>query len=118
MKIIGLEIPKSVKIGNNVRFEHWGYGVVLHPNTIIEDNVKIYQGVTTGRADIYNSFENSNMEKIVIKDGAILCAGCKIICKDGVLEIGRDTIIGANAVLLASTGPNEVWGGIPAKKLK
>ncbi|MGH1012816.1 hypothetical protein COI41_26185 [Bacillus toyonensis] len=118
MKVLGLEIPKSVKIGRNVCFEHWGYGVVLHPNTIIEDNVKIYQGVTTGRGDIYTSFENSQMDKIIIKESAILCAGSKIICKSGVLVVDKGTIIGANAVLLSSTGINEVWGGIPAKKLK
>ncbi|MEM5608966.1 hypothetical protein AAHH76_26810 [Bacillus toyonensis] len=110
MKVLGLEIPKSVKIGRNVCFEHWGYGVVLHPNTIIEDNVKIYQGVTTGRGDIYTSFENSQMDKIIIKESAILCAGSKIICKSGVLVVDKGTIIGANAVLLSSTGINEVWG--------
>ncbi|MFQ7842579.1 MAG: acyltransferase, partial [Thomasclavelia spiroformis] len=52
-----------------------------------------------------------------IKEGAILCAGAKILGK-GQLTVGRNTIIAANAVLLSSTGDNEVWAGIPAKKIK
>ncbi|MDM5157366.1 hypothetical protein QUF88_27180 [Bacillus sp. DX1.1] len=113
-----MEIPKTVKLGKDVTFVHWAYGTVLHPNTEIEDNVKIYQGVTLGRADIFNSFEESKMNGILIKKGAILCAGSKILCKEGTLTVGENTVIGANSVLLKSTGDNEIWGGIPARKLK
>lgn len=43
--------------------------------------------------------------------------GAKVLCKEGVLTVGKNTIIGANAVLLESTGDNEIWVGIPAKKI-
>lgn len=44
-------------------------------------------------------------------------AGCKIIASKGELVVGKGTIIGANAVLLESTGENEIWAGVPAKKV-
>ena len=113
----GISIPRKVKIGNNVLFPHNSVGTVLHPNTIIEDNVVIYQNVTIGRSDIQNSFEKSKMKKILIKEGAIICAGAKVLCKEGTLTVGKNTIVAANAVLLNSTGDNEIWGGIPAKKI-
>lgn len=46
-----------------------------------------------------------------------MCAGSKILAKDN-LVVGKNTIIAANSVLLKSTGENEVWGGIPARRLK
>ena len=53
-----------------------------------------------------------------LKRGAILCTGARIIGKKGILVVGENTIIGANAVLTCSTGNNEVWAGIPARKIK
>ena len=88
---------------------------MIHPNTIIGKRVKIYPGVTLGRADIYRSVEQSKFEGIVVEDDAILCPGAKILCKQGVLRVGRGSVVGANAVLLESTGDNEIWAGMPAK---
>ncbi|WP_394917635.1 hypothetical protein [uncultured Robinsoniella sp.] len=114
----GLDLPNSVILNTGVMFLHNSLGTVIHPNTIIGRNVKIYQNVTIGRADVYCQYDNSLMKKIVIKDGAILCAGAKILCKSETLVIGENSIIAANAVLLNSVGSNEIWGGIPAKFLK
>ena len=113
----GLFLPRTVKLGNNVIFPHNSIGTVIHPNSIIGNNVKIYQNVTIGRADIYCEKEDSKFEKIIVEEGAIICAGAKILCKEGTLTIGKNTIVAANAVLTMSTGSNEVWGGIPAKKI-
>jgi serine O-acetyltransferase len=38
-----------------------------------------------------------------------------VLCKQGVLRVGRGTMVGANAVLLESTGEDEIWAGIPAR---
>ena len=51
---------------------------------------------------------------IDIQDGAILCAGCAILCKDRLI-VGKGTVVAANAVLTCSTGENEIWAGVPAK---
>lgn len=114
----GIDIPPEVQIGKNVEFPHNSIGTVIHNNTVIEDNVKIYQNVTLGRADIYKTYKNSKMKSIVIKENAIICAGAKVLCKEGTLTIGKNSIVAANAVLLNSIGDNEIWAGIPAKKIK
>lgn len=41
-----------------------------------------------------------------------------MIASKGEVVVGENTIIGANAVLLESTGDNEIWGGVPARRLK
>lgn len=112
----GVDIPSGVVIGKNVKFPHNSVGTVIHPRTIIKDNVKIYQNVTIGRANIYENY-NENIGHIIIEEGAIICAGAKILYKDKDLVVAKNSIIGANAVLLNSTGENEIWGGIPAKKI-
>ena len=113
----GLEIPSSVIIGENCDFPHNSVGTVIHPDTIIKDNVKIYQNVTIGRADIYEDYKSSKMKKIIIEEGAIICAGAKILSKQEELVIGKYSIIWANAVLLNSKGENDIWAGVPEKKV-
>jgi serine O-acetyltransferase len=115
LKLLGVEIPRPVKIGVDFELVHGGFGVVIHPSSTIGNHVKIYPGVTLGRADIFRPATQSRFEGIEIQDDAILCPGAKILCKEGVLQVGRGSVIGANAVLLESTGVNEIWAGMPAK---
>ena len=117
LKLLGVEIPLSVTVGTDFLLEHGGFGTVVHSSTIIKDRVKLYPGVTIGRADIYRPSEQSRFEGIVIEDEAVLCPGCKVLCKEGTLHVGRGTVIGANAVLLESTGEGEIWAGIPARRV-
>lgn len=113
----GLDIPSSVILGKNVQFPHNSIGTVIHPNTRIGNNVKIYQNVTIGRSNVWEE-PKKNFAGFVIEDGVIICAGAKIISSEETLVVGKNTIIGANAVLTRSTGENEIWVGIPAKKIK
>ncbi len=106
LKLLGIEIPLPVIVGEQLELAHGGFGVVIHPQTSIGNRVKIYPGVTLGRADIYRPVTQSKFAGIVIEDDAILCPGAKILCKEGVLKVGRGSVIGANAVLLESTGEN------------
>lgn len=115
LKLLGSEIPLSVSIGPDFILEHGGHGVVIHSKSRIGSGVHVYQGVTLGRADIYLPIEQSKFEGIEIGDDVILSPGCKVLCKEGVLNIGRGTILGANAVLLQSTGEYEIWAGSPAR---
>jgi serine O-acetyltransferase len=115
LKLLGVEIPRPVKIGEGFELAHGGFGVVIHPKTIIGNRVKVYPGVTLGRADIYRPATQSRFEGIVVEDDAILGPGAKILCKEGVLRVGLGSVVGANAVLLESTGINEVWAGVPAR---
>ena len=117
LKLLGAEIPRSVEIGEGFDLVNGGFGVVIHPKTKIGKNVKIYPGVTLGRADIHLPIEQSKFQGIEVSDDAILSPGSKVVCKEGVLKIGRGTVLGANAVLLESTGEGEMWAGLPAKKV-
>ncbi len=117
LKTLGAEVPLSVKIGQGCLLVHGGYGVVIHPQTVLGNRVKIYPGVTLGRADIYRPVEESRFEGFVVEDDVILCPGAKILCRAGILRIRQGTVIGANAVLLESTGENELWAGIPARRV-
>jgi serine O-acetyltransferase len=117
LKLLGAEIPLSVKIGQDFELEHGGFGVVIHSHSEIGSRVKVYPGVTLGRADIYRPIEQSLFKGILIEDDVILCPGSKVLCKDGILRVGRGSVVGANAVLLESTGENEIWAGIPARRV-
>lgn len=118
VKLSGSDIPSCCKIGKNVQFPHGIKGIIFSTNTIVEDNVTIYHQVTCGRGDIFPKSDSLPVKGIILKKGSILCAGAKIICNRGLLVVGENTVVGANAVLTCSTGDNEIWGGIPAKKLK
>jgi serine O-acetyltransferase len=117
LKLLGVELPRSVSIGQNLEIAHGGVGIVIHSRAKIGHRVKIYPGVTLGRADIYKPAADSRFEGVVIADDVILSPGCKVLCKDGVLQVGSGSVIGANAVLLQSTGENEIWAGIPARRI-
>jgi len=117
LKLLGVELPRSVPIGAELEIAHGGFGIVIHSRARIGNRVKIYPGVSLGRADIYKPASESRFEGIVIENDVILSPGCKILCKAGVLRVGQGTVVGANAVLLQSTGENEIWAGIPARKV-
>lgn len=118
LKLSGSDIPSCCKIGKNVQFPHGIKGIIISTNTIVEDNVTIYHQVTCGRGDIFPKSDSLPVKGIILKKGSILCAGAKIICNRGLLVVGENTVVGANSVLTCSTADNEIWGGIPAKKLK
>lgn len=114
LKLLGVELPRSVPIGAGLEIAHGGFGIVIHSKSTIGHNVKIYPGVSLGRADVHKPIGASSFEGIVIDDDVILSPGSKVLCKEGVLCVGRGTVLGANAVLLQSTGENEIWAGLPA----
>lgn len=84
----GISIPASCVIGKGARIHHFG-GIVIHPSTVIGENVTIYQGVTIGD-------KGGHGKAAVIGNNVLLGAGCKII---GEVRIGNDCAIGANAVV-------------------
>ena len=117
LKLLGAEIPLSVKMGQGFLLHHGGVGVVIHPQTVIGERVGIYPGVTLGRADVYRPASQSAFEGIHVGNDVILGAGAKVLCQKGILKIGAGTVLGANAVLMESTGENEIWAGIPARRV-
>jgi serine O-acetyltransferase len=117
LALYGMEVPAAAEIGPGLVVFHRGFGTVLHPYTTIGAGVTLYNGVTIGRADPWVPQEESAMRRVVLEDGVVVCAGAKIVCKAGVLTVGAGTIVGANAVLTRSTGPGEIWAGVPARRV-
>ncbi len=117
LRLWGCDIPKTVQVPKKLYVAHHGNGVCIHPSTIIEKGVRIFQQVTIGRSDVYIPSDQSVYERIIIKEYAILGAGCKILNNKGTLTIGENAIIASNAVVLNDVPANEVWGGVPARKL-
>lgn len=119
LNILGLEIPREVKFPSDglggVHFNHKAPGTVFHPKTEIGRRVRIFQGVTIGKSRPWDGTQKEG--GCLVKDDAILCAGCKILFGEEKLIVGEGTVIGANAVLTQSTGDWEIWAGIPAKKV-
>ena len=100
---------------NSVRLVHRAPGLVIHPKTSIGERVHLYQGVTIGKKKLWVGGELEG--GCEIQDDVILCAGCKVLFDKEKLIVGKGTIVGANSVLLQSTGENEIWAGIPARKV-
>ncbi|MBD2761017.1 hypothetical protein IEE92_00315 [Kocuria sp. cx-116] len=112
---LNLSIPAQVEIGNEFRLLHYGMGTVIYPEVSIGDRVRIYHQVTVGRKDAHLPRAHSRFEWLSIEDDVVLFPGCKVLGGDGVTTIGRGTLVGANAVLMNSTGENEIWAGNPAR---
>ena len=83
-------IPPTVEIGKGSCIAH-GVGIVVHHNTIIGNNVKIYQNVTIGHPGV------------IIGDDCLIGAGAIIL---GPCKIGDNVKIGANVVVNSDVPSN------------
>jgi len=106
LKLIGVEIPRSVRIGRNFELAHGGFGVVVHSSTVIGERVKLYPGVGLGRADIHVPIAQSRFEGIVIEDDVWISFGVTIL--RGV-TIGKRSVIAAGSMVIKDVPPDSVY---------
>jgi serine O-acetyltransferase len=104
----GIEIHPNTKIGYGFYIGHFG-GIIINEKTIIGNNCNISQGVTIGQI---NRGEKKGTP--TIEDEVYIAPGAKII---GKINIGRNSSIGANAVVVKDVSANTTVGGIPAKQI-
>lgn len=100
--LFSCDIPSSSILGHNVKFPHYALGVVIHPRSIIGNNVTIYQHVTIG--------SRNGIGAPIIGNNVVIGAGAIII---GDIKIGDNVKIGANSVVLKSVPDNCTVVGIP-----
>ena len=105
-----IDIHPGCKIGRRVFIDH-GSGVVIGETAIIEDDVLIYQQVTLGGV----SLEQGVKRHPTIKNKAVVGAGAKVL---GDIEIGENSRIGANSVVIRPVPPNSTAIGIPARVIE
>jgi acetyltransferase-like isoleucine patch superfamily enzyme len=104
-------IENNVIIGNNVTVK---CGVYLWDGLEIEDNVQIGPNVTFTN-DLYpRSKHDFELLKTKIEFGASIGANATII---GGITIGKNSLIGAGAVVTKSIPNNTLWVGNPAHQI-
>jgi serine O-acetyltransferase len=103
--VTGIELPCEANVGRRFRIDHFG-GVIISGDVVFGDDVVIRNGVTIGlrRTGVRGSPKIGNRVDIG--------AGAKIL---GGINIGDDTAIGANAVVLQDVPPDSIAVGIPAR---
>jgi serine O-acetyltransferase len=111
--LYAVDISPAAQLGPGIVIVH-GFGVVIGTEARIEGDCCIFHGVTLGN-------RGSEWVGSAIPDGqpyversCMFGAGAKIL---GPLNIGRNCVIGANAVVIRNVPANSIVGGIPAKVL-
>ena len=104
--LTGIEIDPAARIKEGFFIDH-GMGVVIGETSEIGKNVTIYQGVTLGGVSA-----NAGKRHPTIGDNVIVGAGSKIL---GPLNIGSNTKIGANSVVIDDIPENSTVVGVPGK---
>ena len=113
--LTGIEIHPKAKIGKNLFIDH-GMGVVIGETSEIGDNVTIYHSVTLGGiSPSINSEEQRNVKRHpTLKDNVVVGSGAQVL---GSIVVGKNSKIGANAVVTKDVPENAVMVGIPAKNV-
>jgi serine O-acetyltransferase len=104
--LTGIEIHPGAAIGPRFFIDH-GMGVVIGETAEVGTDVTLYHGVTLGGT----SWEKGKRHP-TIGDRVTIGAGAKVL---GPIEIGHDSRIGANAVVVKSVPPNSVVVGVPGQ---
>ena len=113
--LTGIEIHPNAKIGKNLFIDH-GMGVVIGETSDIGDNVTIYHMATLGGiAPSINSDNQRNVKRHpTLKENVVVGSGAQIL---GPIVIGKNSKVGANAVVTNNVPENAVMVGIPAKNV-
>lgn len=98
------EISSKMQIGGGMRLLHNGLGVVIHPKSVIGENLRIHQNVTIGGRTGYGL--------PIIGNNVMIGAGAVIM---GEIKVGNNVKIGANAVVMTDIPDNCIAVGVPAK---
>jgi serine O-acetyltransferase len=104
--LTGIEIHPGATIGDGFFIDH-GMGVVIGETTEIGRNVTLFQGVTLG-----GTGKEQGKRHPTVRDNVVVGVGAKIL---GGIEIGENSKIGANAVVLNPVPPNSTAVGVPAR---
>ena len=113
--LTGIEIHPNAKIGKNLFIDH-GMGVVIGETSEIGDNVTIYHMVTLGGiAPSINSNEQRDIKRHpTLEDNVVVGSGAQIL---GPVTIGKNSLIGANAVITKNVTEKSIMVGIPATRV-
>jgi serine O-acetyltransferase len=101
-RLTGIDIHPGATIGRSFVIDH-GTGIVIGETSIIEDNVKMYQGVTLGALSVDKSLADTKRHPTIEKD-VVIYANATIL--GGSTVVGAGSIIGGNVWLTTSVPTN------------
>ncbi len=104
--ITGIEIHPGAKIGKGLFIDH-GMGVVIGETAEIGDNVTLYHGVTLG-----STGKDKGKRHPTLGNNILIGSGAKIL---GPINIGDNSKVGANSVVLKDIPEGSTVVGIPGK---
>jgi len=107
--LTGIEIHPGATIGPGFFIDH-GMGVVIGETAEVGADVTLYHGVTLGGTSL-----NKGKRHPTLGDRVVIGAGAKVL---GAIEIGADSRIGANAVVVKSVPENSVVVGVPGQVVR
>jgi len=107
--LTGIEIHPGATIGNGLFIDH-GMGVVIGETSILGDNITLYQGVTLG-----GTGKEKGKRHPTIGNNVVVGTGAKIL---GNINIGDNSYVGANAVVIKDVPPNSTVVGVPGRITK
>lgn len=105
----GIEIHPGAKMGEGILIDH-GMGVVIGETAEVGNRLTIYQGATLGATG-----KDTGKRHPTVGDDVLIGAGTKIL---GPLNIGSNSKIGANSVVVKDVPNGATVVGIPAKIVK
>jgi serine O-acetyltransferase len=119
LKLLGVDW-QPLCVGPGLTMPHATTGSVVHVKTRLGSRVTVFHGVTIGRASPWGTASDGDLsEGVVVGDDVVLGTNAAVLFRNGeILSIGEGTVVGANSVLLTSTGPGEVWAGNPARRVR
>jgi serine O-acetyltransferase len=104
--LTGVEIHQGATIGRSFFIDH-GMGVVIGETAEIGDNVTLFQGVTLG-----GTGKEKGKRHPTVEDNVVIAAGASVL---GAITIGKNSRVGAGAVVLQDVPPNCTVVGVPGR---
>ena len=108
--LTGIEIHPGAILGAGILIDH-GMGVIIGETAVVGDRITIYHGTTLGGT----GNEKGVKRHPTVGNDVIIGSGAKVL---GNINIGSNSKIGANAVVLEDVPEGATVVGVPARVVK
>lgn len=108
--LTGIEIHPGAILGESILIDH-GMGVIIGETAVVGDRITIYHGTTLGGT----GNEKGVKRHPTVGNDVIIGSGAKVL---GNINIGSNSKIGANAVVLEDVPEGATVVGVPARVVK